>query len=708
MGMRKEIIMRIGIIYFLIVILSITISGSILKIQNVNTDQWEKTAKKIKENTVESPAMRGNICADDGSILATSIPDYTIRMDLNAPRVRLVFDKNVDQFATEMAKFFNTSKSRFLRRIKKAFNSKRRSARGWFLVDSKRLNYSELQQFKKLPSLNRKLFGSGLIVVTEDKRILPHGDLASRTIGTLNKGVYGGVHGDVGYTGIEGKEESELAGEPGLYLKRNFSGRWIEMPIKEPRDGKDVITTLNVNLQDFAQNALMTQMEKSQAEWGTAVVMEVHTGDIKAIANIGRRKDGTYGESYNYAMGHAGCSEPGSTFKLMSLMVALDHGYIDTCDVFDTGNGIWSVKGQKIYDSNWHHGGHGVMTVKEIFEHSSNVGTAMVISKCYTGKEKEFIDRIYKFGLNKPLGLGILGEGVPRIKYPTDKDWWGPSLAWISHGYEIKVTPLQTLTFYNAVANDGKMVKPRFVSEIQENGITVKNLKTEVINPSICSRQTLGKAQDMLKGVVIRGTGRSLQSPYYTLAGKTGTAVIAYDDQGYKKGGKKRYQASFCGYFPADKPQYSCIVVIVGPKGAYYGGSVAGPVFREIADKVYASFLEPVELKPEQPILAPKTKSGYTDELIKVADEIPITIEQSQKSTLTNAKRNNDKLKLSPIKTKEGIVPNVIGMGATDAVYLLENNGLKVKMNGFGKVTKQSLTAGYKYKAGQTIYIALE
>ncbi len=708
MEIRRDIIMRFGIIYFIIVVLAVVISANILKIQNLKTDRWKEIAKDIKENTTDIPASRGNICADDGSVLATSIPDYTIRLDLSTPKITEVFDKSADQFATEISGFFGSSKSRFLSRMRSTFNSGDIKAKRWFLVDEKRLNHNELQQFKKLPSLSTRLFGSGLIIITENKRILPHDELASRTIGTLNKGVFGGIHGNIGYTGIEGMQESYLAGEAGKALKQNFSGRWIDMPLTEPQDGKDVITTINVNLQDYAQNALMRQMETSQAVWGTAVVMEVATGDIKAIANIGRKDDGKYGEIYNYAFGHAGCSEPGSTFKLVSLMAAMEDGYVDTCDRFDTGNGLWEVMGQKIYDSDYNHGGHGVISMKQIFELSSNVGTAKIITKFYTGKEKQFIDRIYKFGLNKPLGLGIMGEGIPYIKYPGDKDWWKPSLAWISYGYEIKVTPLQTLTFYNAVANDGKMVKPRFVREIRENGILQKSFQTEIINPSICSKQTLLKAQDMLRGVCIKGTGKALQSPYYELAGKTGTAVIAYDNQGYLKGGKKNYQASFVGYFPANDPKYSCIVVIVGPQGAYYGGSVAGPVFKEVADKVYATFLEPRDSVLKEPVPAPYVKPGYTNDIALSVNELWLKLDQSAgKSELTKVSQDKEKLKLAEVKTVDGTVPNVFGMGAIDALYLLETSGLEVKMNGFGEVIKQSISSGSPIIKGQTILLDL-
>lgn len=704
MEIRKDIIVRFGILYFLVAGLGVVIAGGILKIQNVKTDRWKGIARDIKDNTEEIAAIRGNICADDGSVMATSIPYYEIRFDLKADRVVEVFPKSGDLLAKEMADFFGTSLSGFKKRLNKAFSEGNR----WFLLDEKRLNYNELQEFKRLSSLDRRLFGSGLIIIAENKRILPHGELGSRTIGTLNKGVFGGIHGNIGFTGIEGMQESFLAGANGKALKRNYSGRWVNTPLVEPEDGRDIITTINVNLQDYAHNALMKQMEKSQAVWGTAVVMEVESGDIKAIANIGRKKDGGYAETYNYAFGHAGCSEPGSTFKLMSLMVAMDDGHVDTCDVFDVGSGVWEYKKQKIYDSDYHKGGHGAISVKRIFELSSNVGTAKVITKYYEGREREFIDRIYKFGLNKPLGLGIMGEGVPAIKYPGDSDWWGPSLAWISYGYEIKLTPLQTLTFYNAVANNGKMVKPRFVSEVRENGMLVKSFKTEVLNPNICSQQTLLKAQDMLRGVCANGTGKSLQSPYYDLAGKTGTAVIAYDNEGYLKGGKKNYQASFAGYFPAHDPKYSCIVVIVGPQGAYYGGSVAGPVFREVADKVYATFLEPKDSTLKEPVAAPAVKPGIAGDIKIAARELDLTMLSGlSDDKLYSAQIDKNKISLSEINVANGTIPDVIGMGAGDALYLLENLGVKVRFNGFGSVWKQSVLPGNPILGGETVVLDL-
>ena len=704
MEIRKAITLRFGVVYFAIAIFGIVIVGRILLIQNVDTDKWKEIAKDLKSNTTEIWAKRGNICADDGSVLSTSVPYYELRLDMQAPKIIDVFSKESESLVSEMSAFFGFSATDFRIRLKAAFDKKNR----WFLINPQQVDHNKFQEFRQLKSMSRSRFGSGLIAVTENRRILPHGDLASRTIGVLNKGVFGGVHGNVGYTGVEGLSENYLAGVNGLALKRNFSGSWINTPLVEPQEGKDVITTINVNLQDYAQSSLGKQMEISQAEWGTAIVMEVKTGNIKAVANMGRKKDGTYGETYNFAFGHAGCSEPGSTFKLMSLVAAMDEGYADTSDMVDTGRGIWEYKGQKMKDSDYDRGGHGLISLKKTFELSSNIGTAKIICKYYEGKEKEFIDRIYSFGLNKQLGLGFLGEAEPRIKYPTDADWWGPSLAWIAHGYEIKITPIQTLTFYNAVANNGVMVKPKFIEEIREDGIPIRKFKTEIINPSICSKSTLGKAQDMLKGVVIRGTGRSLKSKYYTLAGKTGTAVIAADNKGYAVGGVKKYQASFCGYFPADDPKYSIIVIIVGPKGAYYGGSVAGPVFKGIADKVYAAYLEPApdSIPPYNEV--PAVKPGLKEDVMLFARDLEIKT-QSQNLTADRVAIAYDTMTvyINGVNDISGLLPDVIGMGASDAVYLLEKAGYRTKTNGFGRIYRQSPTPGSPCAKGDLISLEL-
>lgn len=705
MEIRKDITLRFGFVYFSIALFAIIIVARIIIIQNVDTEKWIQKSKELKNNTSELWAKRGNICADDGSILSTSIPYYELRLDLLAPKIVEIFDKESEFVVNELSGFFGFPKDEFRARLKSAFATRKNR---WFLIYPKQIDHNKFQEFKALKSMSNAYFGSGLIVITENKRILPHGDLASRTIGVLNKGAQGGLHGSVGFTGIEEIAENYLAGQNGLALKRNLSGSWISTPIREPREGKDVITTINVNLQDYAQTSLEKQMIESQAEWGTAIVMEVATGDIKAIANVGLKKDGTYGETYNFALGHAGSSEPGSTFKLMSLMVAMEEGYIDTSQIFDTGKGVWEYRKQKMYDSDYQHGGNGMINVKRIFEVSSNTGIAKIITKYFEGKEKQFMDRIYSYGLNKPLGIGFQGEAVPQIKYPTDADWWGPSLAWIAHGYEIKITPLQTLTFYNAVANNGVMVKPKFLKEIREDGIPVRKFNTEILNSSICSQKTLGFAQDMLKGVCSHGTGKSMKNPYYKIAGKTGTAVIANNDKGYSAGGVKKYQASFCGYFPADNPKYSIIVVIVGPKGKYYGGSVAGPVFRGIADKVYASYLEPSNdsIPPYKEV--PFMKPGLGEDLPLFLSELKLKANtQNIPAQWFSASNDSATIYVNGINCSPDIIPEVLGMGASDAVYLLEKSGLKTKINGFGRVYRQSPQAGRQFVKGDLVMLDL-
>ena len=421
-----------------------------VSVQKIKNERWEQIAKNLEENTVIVKPNRGNICAGDGSVLATSVPGYYVRIDLAAEGVKRVFRDENDSLAHYLANFFrDMPKSEYKRRLNEAYKSGNRG----FMLTPRKVDYQELQKIKKFPILRRGRFGGGMLIEQENKRVNPLGTLALRTIGDLNKGAYGGVHGHIGYTGLEGAYEQYLKGVDGISYRENLSGRWITRIEIEPQNGMDVITTIDLKLQDIAESALMKQLQATGADWGTTILMEVKTGEVKAVSNLGK-ENGIYVENYNYALGHAGCYEPGSTFKLISLMVALEDGLIDTSTVFNTGNGVWKYKGRTIYDSDYRYGGHGEMTVKQIFEKSSNVGVAKIITSCYENKPKDYVNRIYNFGLNKPLGLEIQGEGKPFFKYPGDNDWWGTTLAWMSYGYETKMTPLQILTFYNAVAND--------------------------------------------------------------------------------------------------------------------------------------------------------------------------------------------------------------------------------------------------------------
>lgn len=706
MDIRKSIVTRIAIIYLALLIFSLVVIYQMISVQQIENSRWEQIARNLKENTVKIEPNRGNICADDGSILATSAPGYYVRIDLAAEGVKRVFSNEADSLAYYLSAFFkNASRQEYIQKLNTAYKNNNRG----FMLTPRKIDYHELQQIKKFPILRRGRYGGGMIIEQENQRITPLGSLALRTIGDLNKGAYGGVHGNIGYTGLEGAYEQYLKGKEGISYRENLSGRWVSRIEIEPQDGMDIITTLNIKLQDIAESALLQNLEKHSADWGTAILMEVKTGEIKAIANLGR-ENGAYTENYNYGMGNQGSYEPGSTFKLISLMAAMEDGLTDTSTVYDTGNGVWKYRNRTIYDSDYRNGGHGELTVKQIFEKSSNVGVAKIITKAYEKNPEKFVDRIYGFGLNKPLELELKGEGKPYFKYPGDSDWWGTTLAWMSYGYESKMTPLQILTFYNAVANNGCMVKPRLVREIRENGVLMRQFKTEVLNPMITTRETIGKAQKMLEGVCELGTGRSLQNPWFKIAGKTGTAQISSGTGGYVKG---MYLASFAGYFPADNPRYSLMVTINNPRGGvFYGGSVAGPVFKEIAERVFAAsnlFEDPVDEAetPEIPEL-PEIKKGTTENILRVAHELKIgNIGGKAGSGMASIKNSDGKLLLNTVDIPSGKVPDVRGMGASDAVFILENAGLQVKIKGTGKVKEQSIPPGSNYSRGSYVYLTL-
>ncbi len=450
----------------------------------------------------------------------------------------------------------------------------------------------------------------------ENSRIMPNGLLARRTIGYVTEDSTSNI------VGLEGSFNNYLSGKDGFKVQQRLTGgAWIDVENLETvhaRPGYNVVTTINLDLQDVAEHALYRQLSKSNAHHGCVVVMEVHTGDIKAIANLEKGSDGAYHETYNYAVGES--TEPGSTFKLMSMITALEDGVIDLDDTINTGDGTVKYYDKIIRDHE--EKGLGKITARQVFEHSSNVGTAKIIYENYKDNPRRYVDRLYSMQINKPLDLQIKGEGKPVIRYPGEKLWSGISLPMMAYGYEVQMTPLQILTFYNAVANDGKMVKPRFVTEVRDGNWPVKTYDSEVITNAICSRSTIRKAQSLLEGVVENGTAKNLRNSNYKIAGKTGTAQIANEKYGYRSGERISYQASFVGYFPADDPLYSCIVVVNAPSNfVYYGNVVAGPVFKEISDKVYATsfYRNLVALAPkdDKPLKAPDAGNGYYADINK-------------------------------------------------------------------------------------------
>jgi cell division protein FtsI (penicillin-binding protein 3) len=700
MAARDDIVWRGGLVYFAIGLLAVALLVRILILQYVQRGKWADMSEKFVFKTAEMPANRGDILTSDGRLLASSVPYYTIYMDTRSSGMSsATWSNGISGLSAGLAQLVG---DRSAAGWKSAISEARRQGDRYFLIQRK-VDFETLKKLKTLPIFREGQYKGGMVAQVENRRILPGSDLASRTIGYLNLGSEGNE------VGVEGAFDKDLAGKNGVAVKQRLTGGdWItvEGPNSvESRDGNDVVTTLDLDLQDVATTALLNQLKKNDADHGCAVLMEVSTGNIKAIANLGLQSDGDYHETYNYAIGES--TEPGSTFKLASLMAAIEDGVIDTGDLVDTGTGTVKFYDKIIRDTKE----HGIITVKQVFEESSNVGTSKLIYEHYKNNPKDFVNRLYAMRLNKPLDLQIKGEGEPLIRYPGDKLWSGLSLPMMSHGYEVQLTPLQILTFYNAVANDGKMMRPLFVTAIMRNGTVIKSYEPEVIINSIASRSTIRKAKKMMEGVVERGTATNLRNPNYKIAGKTGTAQIARNKYGYKSGERISYSASFVGYFPAENPLYSCIVVVNSPSnGVYFGNVVAGTVFKEISDKVYATRFfrnykpeNKDDIKPS----APDEGNGYRADINEVLKNLDVRYRRTADDDWVATRESGDTVSLAGVKIQQGLVPDVRGMSLRDAIYLLENTGLRVKYSGRGRVLRQSPEHGARYSEGTVVSLEM-
>jgi cell division protein FtsI (penicillin-binding protein 3) len=648
---------RLAFVVVCVVAFSFAIAIKLFNIQWVGGEYYRKLAKQRTVKNFEIPANKGNIYSSDGSLLATSIPEYTIRFDAVTPS-----DENFEKYyvglSDSLAKLVGKSSGEFQRDLRKAKNTKNR----YFLV-AKKLTFTEYMRVKQFPLFKLGANKGGIIAEQQTVRKHPVGLIANRTIGYERDGNQG--------KGLEYAFRKYLNGTNGHHwMQKIAKNQW--KPISDineldPVDGYDVISTIDVFIQDIAHHALLKQLEFYKADHGCVVVMETKTGNIKAISNLGKSEDGSYFETQNYALTES--HEPGSTFKLMDLIALIDDKKADTSSVYNSNGGLVMIQGRPVKDSNHH--GYGIASLAKGFEVSSNTILVQATYQAYKNNPWQFINRINSYGLNKKQGLQIKGEGQPVIPQPGAKNWYGTTLPWMAFGYGVSMTPLQTLSLYNAVANDGKMVKPIFVSEIKEWSKTIKKYDPEVINPKICSDETLLKVRKVLENVVKNGTGKGLYSPDFSMAGKTGTAQVNYSKA------EMSYASSFVGYFPADQPKYSCIVVVHNPdksKG-YYGADVAGPVFKRIAQKIFTDVPSTNKFK------SIKLKSPKQEVLYREFEK------KSQGNT--------------------NVVPNVKGMAGMDAVSLLENLGLKVKFTGVGKVKKQSINPGETFKKNQIITIEL-
>jgi cell division protein FtsI (penicillin-binding protein 3) len=659
---KKNIMSRAYLVAFGLMIFSFLLIGKLVHIQFSEGDKYRAIASQrtLKKDILQP--SRGNIFADDGSILATSMARYEVRWDAAVPSKKL-YQKHHNQLIIGLSEILGVSKKYISNKLNNAVSEQNR-----YLLIAKDLTYSQQKKIKALPLFNRPSYSGGLIIEHAMVREHPLGKIAERTVGRVTEKKQGGYR----RVGLEGAFSQYLEGEAGQRLKQKIAGgQWKpinDLNEKEPTEGFDIHTTINVNIQDIAHSALLEQLEKFKAAHGTVVVMETQTGKIKAIANLGRTKVGTYYEKLNYAVGES--HEPGSTFKLMAMVAALEDKVVDENTIISTGRGELTLfKRFKVRDSR--KGGYGTISVAKIFEVSSNTGMVKIINDNYGKNPSKFVNRLYNMGINKPLGLSITGEGIPKIPHPDDKDQWDQlDLPWMAYGYGVALTPLQTLAFYNAIANNGEMVKPRFIEKIESFGETPdQTFGKIVLNPSICSQSTIDKVKKMMFNVVDKkwGTAHNIKDKELSIAGKTGTCQLDYNQEGKDL----QYAATFVGYFPSDKPQYSCIVVIQRPdkKLGYYGSTVAAPVFKKIAKKINNALPKTIRIHPDQV--------------------------------------NQLSSRVANVKPSEEVIPDLRGLTPMEALFVLEPMGLKVIIKGKGKVKKQSLKAGKRYKINQIIVLEL-
>jgi cell division protein FtsI (penicillin-binding protein 3) len=690
MEVKRDILWRVYLSFIGIVVLSLVVLGKVFYIQRVQGAYWRGLSDSLHQKFVELDAERGTIYSEDSSMLSTSIPYFNIYVDFGADGLREKngrrFTENVDSLSLCLSRLFGDQSAAAYKKV--LLRGYHRTDRYYELQSN--VSFEKYQQLRNFPLVREGRNKSGFIAEVINKRLNPFGLLANRTIGLARANAQN--------VGLERTYDTLLKGETGRRLVRYIAGG-AYVPVEgyeiESQNGKDIITTLDVNIQDIAENALLREMIANRAEHGTCIVMEVATGKIKAIANLGMQPDSSYWEDLNYAIR---ATEPGSTFKLATMLSLLEDKKVSLSDKINLEGGSWKVAGRTVYDAEPHD--NKDFTVKEAFELSSNVGMAKLAVSHYSTNPGSFVSHLKKLRLDQQTGIDLLGEGAPVVKHPGSHTWSATTLPWMAFGYEVLVSPLQTLTLYNAVANNGRMMKPYLVSAIQESGITVKDNQPTTLLENICSEATLQELKECLQGVCKdpEGTAHSLfQNSFYPVAGKTGTALVANGSRGYAD---HIYQSSFVGYFPATHPKYTCIVVIKNRPFAkvYFGAKVAGPVFKELADKLMS--------------IDPDFSIPYTDSTSHPATPPQATLLQAMTRPVTPRPATPrpttpQPATPQPAASRQGI-PDVKGMGLKDALYLLESMDLKVAVRGSGKVKEQSLEPGAALKKNETILIQLD
>ncbi|MEX2484438.1 MAG: penicillin-binding protein [Brumimicrobium sp.] len=698
MTIPKGVILRVYLIYFAVVILMVFILVQTFSIIVDGRDNiFTSDSEKIQQRSASITPRRGEILDAKGNPLVTSVAFYDVYMDPVTVKKSL-WDKEIGKLSQGLAKLFPSKSAReYEEYLRDARNKKLR-----YVLIHKKVTNDERKKLRKLPIFEKGRYKGGIIdnyATIIRKR--PNDELFRRTLGYVKYS-----QNDTLTVGIEGAFNKYLSGRNGEIIQQKISNSWRSTGsvIREAENGYDVVTSIDKDIQEVAHTELENQLKLKGGRYGCAIVMDVKTGFVKAMVNLQKNRNGLYKESYNHAIGTR--EVPGSTMKLASLMAVLEDKKMKITDTVNAV-GRYEYYDRALNDSRkW---GYGKITVKEAFELSSNV-ISKVVFNSYRDEPRRFIDRLHQFGLTDTLGIEIQGERSPAYSQPGDSQWWGGSLAWMSIGYEFQLTPLQLLSFYNAVANDGKYMKPQFVSHVIDGRKTIKEFEPIVLRERICSQPTIDIMKSCLQGVMVNGTGKNLSSTFFETAGKTGTAQIANRNLGYGAEGEKKYIASFAGYFPAEDPIYSCIVVIAAPTDDIYGASVSGTVFSAIANKVYASSYEYHQAVNEKKQIAsiPYVQNGSRYDVNQSLNKLKIRKDIQGHQSWIVAKGNNNTISLSDLNVDKKKVPNVVGMGLEDALYLLEEAGLKVKVKGYGTVINQSLSPGQNAINGGVISIELE
>ena len=695
MNIKKSILVRVRVAFLCVVVFALCVGAKIGHIQFAEGDKWAKMSEEINFDYKKVKATRGNIYSDNGSLLATDLPFYRVAIDPTLAKDE-IFKKGIDSLSMMLSRYY---KDRSAKDYKEMLKDARATGKQYVTLNRKQINYLTKKEMMRWPILREGRYKGGVIFEKIDVRYRPFSNLSRRTVGYVNEDGKG--------AGLEYSFNETLGGQNGEALFQKIAGgTWkpvFDGTNVKAIDGLDIKTTIDINLQDVAETSLYNAMHQHNADEGTVVVMEVKTGHIKAISNLSSDGSGDYVEKLNLAVG--GSFEPGSTFKLVTMMALLEDTNIELSDSINTGDGEFTFYNKKVRDHE--EGGYGRITIKDAFERSSNIAMAKLMDKHFGTKPSKFLEYVDNLKLSKPLGLQITGEAYPKITRPKDKNWSGITLPWMAYGYGFEISPLHTLALYNAVANDGKMIKPIFVTSISQADNVKEEFETETLNSKICSNKTLNQLKLLLEGVVDRGTAKNLKNSYYRIAGKTGTAQILNEGRYEKK-----YITSFVGYFPAHAPKYSAIVLIKNPKGVHqYGNSVAGPVFKDIADNIYSRDINlhmAMEKKATlEPGVFPTIRAGKQDELTMLSNELGVSNHSTTEEEWIKAAKNGSAVVWKKNAVVRDHVPDVMGMTFRDAIYLLEKSGLRVFYEGKGRVAGQSLSPGTRISKGTRINLRL-